>query len=342
MPVCTLEELMEAGVHFGHQTKRWNPRMKPYIWGKRNGIYIIDLTQTVPMLERAYEHLKAMSAAGKRIVFVGTKKQAADIIVEEANRCGALYVNKRWLGGTLTNVTVIRARIARYRELEEMKRNGYLERVGKKEAAMLNRQLDKLDRTLGGLKEMRGVPEVLVVVDQKRELNAVQEAAKAGVQTICLLDTNCDPTLCDFNIPGNDDAIKSIRLVLAKMADAIIEGKALREAQQTSRKDNALEEVRSKRPETPAAKAPVAAAPEVEAPAAKPAKAAPKAEVAPAAVVETAAPAVEVAPAAKKAAKAPKAEAPVAVEKAAPAAEAEVAVTVAAATAEVAVAVEEA
>lgn len=237
MSVITLEELMEAGVHFGHQTKRWNPKMKPYIWGKRNGIYIIDLTQTVPMMERAYEFLKTASAAGKRVVFVGTKKQAADIIAEEAERAGALYVNKRWLGGILTNATVIRGRIARFRELEEMKANGHFERINKKEAAVLNRSLDKLQRSLGGLRDMRGVPEIMVVVDQVREANAVTEAQKAGLQTICLLDTNCDPSLCNYNIPGNDDAIKAIRLIMSKLADAILEGKALKDKQAAAKKD---------------------------------------------------------------------------------------------------------
>ena len=242
MPAVTLEDLMEAGVHFGHQTKRWNPKMKPYIWGKRNGIYIIDLTKTLPLMEQAYEYLKNASAAGKRVVFVGTKKQASDIIAQEAERSGSLYVNKRWLGGTLTNSNVIRSRINRFRELEDMRNTGHFDRLGKKEAASLNRQLAKLNRTLGGLKDMRGVPDILVIVDQKRELNAVTEAQKAGVSTVCLLDTNCDPTLCDYNIPGNDDAIKAIRLIVGRLADAVLEGKAMRESSLAGRRGGAANE----------------------------------------------------------------------------------------------------
>jgi small subunit ribosomal protein S2 len=239
MSIVTLEELMEAGVHFGHQTKRWNPKMKPFIWGKRNGIYIIDLTKTVPLLEQAYNFVRDQSAIGKRVVFVGTKKQAADIVAEEAARCGAQFVNKRWLGGTLTNAGVIRTRINRYRELEEMEANGYFDKLGKKEAAVMRRQLAKFHRALGGLKDMRGAPDLLVVVDQKRELNAVMEAQKAGVPVVCLLDTNCDPSLCEYNIPGNDDAIKALRLILGKLADAVIEGRSMREKNVASRKDSA-------------------------------------------------------------------------------------------------------
>lgn len=237
--IVTLEELMEAGVHFGHQTKRWNPKMKPYIWGKRNGIYIIDLTKTLPLLEQAYAHVRDSVASGKKVVFVGTKKQASDIVAAEAARCGSFYVNKRWLGGTLTNSSVIRTRINQYRDLEAQKASGHFDRLGKKEAAVMNRQLAKLNRTLGGLKDMRGNPDILIVVDQKREINAVLEAQKAGVETICLLDTNCDPTLCDFNVPGNDDAIKSIRLFVGKMADAVLEGRSMREKAHASRKDAA-------------------------------------------------------------------------------------------------------
>ena len=240
MPVTTtLEELMEAGVHFGHQTRRWNPKMLPFIWGKRNGIYIIDLTKTLPLLQQAYSYISEQVAAGKKVAFVGTKKQASDIIREEAQRVGAAYINKRWLGGTLTNSSVIRSRINRFRELEEMKANGHFDRLGKKEAAMLNRQLAKLERTLGGLKDLRGLPDILVIIDQVREINAVTEARKAGVETICLLDTNCDPSLCDMNIPGNDDAIKSIRLITSVLADAVQEGKTQRESALAARKEGA-------------------------------------------------------------------------------------------------------
>jgi small subunit ribosomal protein S2 len=229
MPLASLEDLLEAGVHFGHQTKRWNPKMKNYIWGERNGIYIIDLTQTVQMLESAYNVAKEFSARGKKIVFVGTKRQAVDIIAEEAERCGSYYINRRWLGGTLTNFETIRTRIAKLRELEEMKNNGYFDRLAKKEVAMLTRQLDKLQRALGGIKEMRGMPDLLFVVDQKRELNAVLEANKTGIPVIAVVDTNSDPQNVDYVIPGNDDAIRSIRLLTRTIADAILEGKAIRD-----------------------------------------------------------------------------------------------------------------
>lgn len=229
MPVATLEELMEAGVHFGHKTNRWNPKMKPYIWGKRNGIYIIDLTQTTQLLENAYSAVKDAAARGKKIVFVGTKKQAVDIVAEEAVRAGAYYINRRWLGGTLTNFDIIRTRINKLRELEDMRDNGHFDRLPKKEVAVLNRQLAKLEKALGGMKEMRGMPDMLFVVDLARESNAVDEAAKAGIPVVSLVDTNCDPKKATYVIPGNDDAIRSVRLVTKLMADAILEGKAERE-----------------------------------------------------------------------------------------------------------------
>ncbi len=225
----TLEKLMEAGVHFGHKTSRWNPKMKPYIWGKRNGIHIIDLTQTVQLMEKSYEFLKDASAKGKKIVFVGTKKQAAPIIQEEAERVGAYFINRRWLGGTLTNFDIIRTRINRLRDLEEMRENGHMERLPKKEVAVLNRQHEKLDRSLGGMKTMRGMPDIIVVVDINRESLAVEEAQKAGVPLVCLVDTNCNPGNITKVIPGNDDAIRSIRFVISYLADAIAEGKAERE-----------------------------------------------------------------------------------------------------------------
>jgi len=228
MPVATLQELLEAGVHFGHQTKRWNPKMKPYIWGERNGIYIIDLTQTTQLLNDAYEAVKKAASQGKKIVFVGTKKQAADIVQEEAVRCGAYYINRRWLGGTLTNFETIRTRVNKLRELEEMRNSGHFDRLPKKEVAALTRQLHKLEKSLGGIKEMRGMPDLLFVVDQKRELNAVLEANKAGIPVIAVVDTNCDPEKIDYVIPGNDDAIRAIRLITRTIADAVIEGKQLR------------------------------------------------------------------------------------------------------------------
>lgn len=229
MSTASLQELLEAGVHFGHQVHRWNPKMKPYIWGERNGIYIIDLTKTSQLLDEAYEFMKKAASQGKKIVFVGTKRQATDIVEEESKRCGAFYINKRWLGGTLTNFETIRTRINKLRELEEMRDNGHFDRLGKKEVAVLTRQLNKLDRSLGGIKDMRGMPDVLFVVDQRRETIAVEEAAKIGIPIVAIVDTNCDPGKINYVIPGNDDATRSIRLIAQKMADAIIEGNAARE-----------------------------------------------------------------------------------------------------------------
>lgn len=262
MPVATLQELLEAGVHFGHQTKRWNPKMKPYIWGERNGIYIIDLTQTTQLLEEAYEVVKKAASQGKKIVFVGTKKQATDIVQEEAQRCGAYFINRRWLGGTLTNFETIRTRINKLRELEEMKSSGHFDRLPKKEVAVLTRQLHKLDRSLGGIKEMRGMPDLLFVVDQKRELNAVLEANKAGVPVVAVVDTNCDPGKIDYVIPGNDDAIRAIRLITKTIADAVLEGKKLRApdaekamAAQQQQKEEASQQQQQQQEESPEAAA---------------------------------------------------------------------------------------
>jgi len=235
MPVASLQELLEAGVHFGHQVHRWNPKMKPYIWGERNGIYIIDLTKTSRLLDEAHEFMRKSAAAGKKIVFVGTKRQATDIVAEEAKRCGAFYINKRWLGGMLTNYETIRARISKLRELEEMRDNGHFERLGKKEVAVLTRQLNKLDRSLGGIKDMRGMPDVMFLIDQKRELIAVQEASKLNIPIVAIIDTNCDPGSIDYVIPGNDDATRSIRLITQKVADAIIEGNATRDQHRQER-----------------------------------------------------------------------------------------------------------
>ena len=229
MPVASLQELLEAGVHFGHQVHRWNPKMKPYIWGERNGIYIIDLTKTSQLLDEAFEFMKKQASQGKKIVFVGTKRQASDIVAEEAKRCGAFYVNKRWLGGTLTNFETIRTRINKLRELEEMRENGHFDRLGKKEVAVLTRMLTKLERSLGGIKDMRGMPDVLFIIDQRRELIAVQEAERSGIPIVGIVDTNCSPDNIKYVIPGNDDATRSIRLITAKMADAILEGGAARE-----------------------------------------------------------------------------------------------------------------
>lgn len=225
MPVASMRQLLEAGVHFGHQTRRWNPKMRQYIYGERNGIYIIDLEQTSRALDKACDFLRKAASEKKNIVFVGTKKQAAEIVEEEAKRCNAHFVNRRWLGGMLTNFETIRLRINRLKELEEMRANGDLLRRGKKEQAMLNREYNKLDKSLGGIKTMRGKPDILFIVDQKRELIAVAEAAKSGITTVAIVDTNCDPDGISYVIPGNDDSIRSIRLITSKLADSVLEGR---------------------------------------------------------------------------------------------------------------------
>jgi len=230
MPNETLLELLEAGAHFGHQTQRWNPKMKKYIFGERNGIYIINLEQTTGLLENACEAVKALAAKGKNVVFVGTKKQAVDIVREEAERAGCFYINRRWLGGMLTNFETIRARINKLRELEDQKETGYFEKLPKQEAANLQKQLDKLETTLGGVKNMHGMPDMLFIIDQKKELIAIQEANKLNIPVVCMVDTNSDPDNIDYVIPANDDAIRSIKLITSKIADAVLAGKQLREA----------------------------------------------------------------------------------------------------------------
>jgi small subunit ribosomal protein S2 len=229
MPVASMIELLEAGVHFGHQTQRWNPKMKPYIYGARNGIYVLDLRKTTDMLDEAFATVREFSARNKNILFVGTKKQAADVVAEEASRAGAYYINKRWLGGMLTNFETIRGRVNKLKEMEEFIASGHVDKLPKKEVAQMMRQLGKLSKTLGGIKEMRGLPDLIFIVDQKKELIAIKEANKLKIPVICLADTNADPDGIDFLIPGNDDAIRSIKLVASKIADAILEGKQLRE-----------------------------------------------------------------------------------------------------------------
>ncbi len=229
MPTASMIELLEAGVHFGHQTQRWNPKMKPYIYGARNGIYVIDLRKTTDLLDQAYELVRDYAAKGRNVLFVGTKKQAADVVAEEAARSGAYYINRRWLGGMLTNFETIRGRVNKLKELEEFINNGYVDKLPKKEVAQLNRQLAKLSKTLGGIKDMRGLPDLIFIVDQAKEEIAIKEANKLGIPVICLADTNANPDGIDYIIPGNDDAIRSIKLITSKLADAILEGKQLRE-----------------------------------------------------------------------------------------------------------------
>lgn len=224
MSVVTLAELLQSGVHFGHQTRRWNPKMDPYIFTARNGIHIIDLVQTAQLLDSAYNFVKSAAERGQKFLFVGTKRQAATIVAQEASRCGSYYVNQRWLGGMLTNWTTIKTRVDRLKELERMQETGALALRPKKEAAVLRRELEKLQKYLGGIKLMRRIPDVVVIVDVRREYNAVQECQKLGIPIVSLLDTNCDPDVVDIPIPGNDDAIRSIKLVLGSLADAIRDG----------------------------------------------------------------------------------------------------------------------
>lgn len=229
MPVASMIELLEAGVHFGHQTQRWNPKMKPYIYGARNGIYVIDLRKTTDLLDEAYALVREYAAKGKNVLFVGTKKQAAEVVAEEAKRSGAYYINRRWLGGMLTNFETIRGRVNKLKEMEEFINNGYIDKLPKKEVAQMNRQLAKLSKTLGGIKDMRGLPDLIFVVDQAKEEIAIKEANKLGIPVICLADTNANPDGISYIIPGNDDAIRSIKLITSKLADAVLEGKQLRE-----------------------------------------------------------------------------------------------------------------
>jgi len=223
--VISMKALLEAGVHFGHQTRRWNPKMKPYIFQERNGIYIIDLSQTVAHLRHVYDVVRHMSREGKVILFVGTKKQAQDVVREEAERCGSFYVNQRWLGGTLTNFSTIQKRIARLRELENMRAQGTFDLLPKKEVSKLTEELGKLERFLGGIKDMHRLPDAVFVVDPKKERIAVLEARKLHIPIIAVVDTNCDPDEIDYLIPGNDDAIRAVKLMVSKIADAVIEGK---------------------------------------------------------------------------------------------------------------------
>jgi small subunit ribosomal protein S2 len=225
LSVISMRALLEAGVHFGHQTRRWNPKMKPYIFQERNGIYIIDLALTVQKLRLTYEAVKQMSRDGKVVLFVGTKKQAQDVVREEAERAGTYYINQRWLGGTLTNFATIQKRISRLRELEGMKQQGDFERLPKKEVAKLQDEMSKLERFLGGIKDMHRLPDAIFIVDPKKERIAVLEARKLKIPIIAVIDTNCDPDEIDYPIPGNDDAIRAVKLMVSKIADAIIEGK---------------------------------------------------------------------------------------------------------------------
>ena len=225
MSVVSMKQLLEAGVHFGHQTRRWNPKMAPYIFTERNGIYIIDLQKTVKKLEEAYMFIRDLSASGESVLFVGTKKQAGDSVREEAERAGAHYVNARWLGGMLTNFRTIRQRIGRLEQLRAMEADGTFDRLPKKEVVKLDLEIEKLEKFLGGIKEMNKLPGALFIVDPRKERIAVAEAHKLGIPIVAIVDTNCDPDEIDYVIPGNDDAIRAVRLIASAMPDAIIEGR---------------------------------------------------------------------------------------------------------------------
>jgi small subunit ribosomal protein S2 len=225
----TIKELLEAGVHFGHQTKRWNPKMKKYLFGERNGIYIIDLQKTLKKFQEALEFLRGVAAQGLPVIFVGTKKQAAEVVEEEAKRCGQFFVSRRWLGGTLTNFQTIRKSVHRLRQIEEAEARGDLERMTKKEALKLQRERQKLELALEGIKGMERLPGAIFVVDTKKERIAVREARRLGIPVVAVVDTNCDPEEVDYPIPGNDDAIRAIRLIASRVADAVLEGQAMRQ-----------------------------------------------------------------------------------------------------------------
>lgn len=228
MSSISMKELLEAGVHFGHQTKRWNPKMKPYIFGARNGIYIIDLQKTVRYFKSAYSYVKDSVEQGNSVLFVGTKKQAQDSVAEEASRCGQYYVNQRWLGGMLTNFSTVKQSIERLKKLDAMFEDGTIDAYTKKEALMMDKEREKLEKVLGGIKNMHKLPGLMFVIDPKNEEIAVQEAQKLGIPVVAIVDTNCDPDMIDYVIPGNDDAIRAIRLLSAKIADAVLEGSEAR------------------------------------------------------------------------------------------------------------------
>ena len=275
MPYVTMKELLEAGVHFGHQTRRWNPKMAPYIFGARNGIHIMDLQKTVQFFKTAYNYVVDRVADGGVVLFVGTKKQAQDAIREEAQRCGMFYVNHRWLGGMLTNFQTISRSIARLKEFEAMKEDGTIKRFPKKEILMMEKKAAKLERSLGGIKNMGRLPDIVYVVDPRKEDIAIMEARKVNVPLLAIVDSNCDPTEIDYPMPGNDDAIRAIRLLTSRIADAVVEGKKLAEERLQGQLDKeaaaALMEAEAQAapapetPEAPAAETPVSEAAETEA-----------------------------------------------------------------------------
>ena len=238
MSVISMKQLLEAGVHFGHQTRRWNPRMKEYIFTERNGIYIIDLQKTVKKIDEAYYFIRDLAMEGGTVLFVGTKKQAQESIEQEAKRCEMFYVNQRWLGGMLTNFKTIQSRINKLRKIEKMEADGDFDLLPKKEVIQLKAEQEKLEKNLGGIKEMKKIPDAIFIIDPKKERICVQEAHALGIELIGICDTNCDPDEADYPIPGNDDAIRAVKLIASKIADAVLEG---RQGEQMS--DEAIEEV---------------------------------------------------------------------------------------------------
>jgi small subunit ribosomal protein S2 len=224
MAIISMKQLLEAGVHFGHQTRRWNPKMARYIFTERNGIYIIDLQKTVRKVEDAYNFVRDLAASGQKIMFVGTKKQAQDAVREESERCGMHYVNQRWLGGTLTNFKTIEKRVDRLKKLEAMQEDGTFDVLPKKEVILLKKEMERLEKFLGGIKDMKDLPAAMFIIDPRKERIAVAEGRKLGIPIVAIVDTNCDPDEIDHIIPGNDDAIRAVRLLTAKMADAVLEG----------------------------------------------------------------------------------------------------------------------
>ncbi len=262
MAELTMRDMLEAGVHFGHQTNRWNPKMKPYIFGARNGIYIVDLQKTVPLFSKAYRFLVDVTARGEKVLFVGTKKQAQEVIQEEAVRSGQFFVNNRWLGGTLTNYRTVKGSIERLRGIEKMETDGTFEKLTKKEVLRLTRERQKLEKNLGGIKDMARLPGAMFVIDTKKEHIAVAEARKLGIPVVAVVDTNCDPDEIDFVIPGNDDAIRSIRIFVAKAADACVEGSSVYEKHLAQRREE--EKTAKKEPAAPMPREATAGGPKVE------------------------------------------------------------------------------
>ncbi|MBI5826693.1 MAG: 30S ribosomal protein S2 [Deltaproteobacteria bacterium] len=237
MAYLTMKQLLESGVHFGHQTKRWNPKMKTYIYGARNGIYIIDLQQTVKLFKEAYDFIKSTTARGGKVLFIGTKKQAQNAICEESARCGMGYVNNRWIGGFLTNFATIKKSINRLKELDNMDNDPAYASATKKESLMFKRERDRLEKYLGGVRELNGVPTALFIIDSRKESIAIKEARRLGIKVVAIVDTNCDPDEVDYVIPGNDDAIRAIKLFSSSVADACLEGKAIYEESLQARTD---------------------------------------------------------------------------------------------------------